>query len=97
MAADNNWENFKDEGGQWRLTDTILKECVPLADTGNYVDANAIARITVWQEKHRQWEVSKEQADANGVAPPAPPDPPPAVQALSYPAQMPLPPVSFPC
>ena len=97
VAADNNWENFKDEGGQWRLTDTILKECVPLADTGNYVDANAIARITVWQEKHRLWEVSKEQANANGVAPPAPPDPPPAVQALSYPAQMPLPPVSFPC
>jgi len=97
VAADNNWENFKDEGGQWRFTDTILKECVPLAHTGNYVDVNAIARMTLWQEKYRQWEVSKEQADANGVAPPPPPDPPPTVQALPLPAQMPLPVVSFPC
>lgn len=97
VAADNNWENFKDEGGQWRLTDTILKECVPLARTGNYVDVNAIAQMTLWQEKYRQWEADKEQADANGVAPPPPPGPPPTAQALSYPAQMPLPPVSFPC
>lgn len=97
VAADNNWENFKDEGGQWRLTDTILRGCVQLNTSGNYVDHNAIAKLTLWQEKVRQWEAQKEQADANGVAPPAPPSPPPAIQPLPPPAQMPLPPVSFPC
>jgi len=102
-AADEDYSYFDEtDENKWRFTQRILAECRPLNAHGNY-DMGPERKHELVQLKAatRRWEMAKEQADANGLAPPPRPPVPAWMEEEIAPAlrpdTMPLPPVSFPC
>lgn len=102
-ASDENYEYFdEDDENRWRYTKKILSGCLPLNERGNYdISPERKFEVQQWQAGVRRWQAAKEQADANGVAPPpAPREPAWLDEETSPPLRpdtMPLPEVSFPC
>lgn len=102
-AADENYEYFdEDDENRWRYTKKILNGCQPLNQFGNYdMSPECKYELQQLQAAVRRWEAAKEQADANGVAPPPEPRRPAWLEEeMSPPLRpdtMPLPEVSFPC
>tara|TARA_B100000963_G_C22635009_1_gene677120 strand:- start:158 stop:2269 length:2112 start_codon:yes stop_codon:yes gene_type:complete len=102
-AADEDYSYFDEaDENKWRFTQRILTECLPLNAYGNYeMSPERKYEMQQLQAATRRWEMAKEQADANGVAPPPQPifsnelkeEAAPAIR----PDSVPLPPVSFPC
>ena len=111
-ATDLDYRDFEVANeSKWRFTERILKECKPLNEFGNYRMSpecdtqakQARAKLLSWGEEMIRWNEAKEQAHANGVAPPPKPLKPttPAWLLAEYaplplPDKMPLPP-PFPC
>jgi hypothetical protein len=111
-ATDQDYRYFKaNEESKWRFTERILEECTELDDYGNYTMSKlrktemkqVQADVKSWGDETIRWNVAKEQAHANGVAPPPMPLKPttPAwfkaeCAPLLRPETMPLPP-PFPC
>jgi len=102
-AADEDYSYFDEtDESKWRFTQRILTECLPLNVNGNYdMSPDRKQELQRLQLAMRRWEIDKEQADANGVAPPPQPIFSSELKAETAPAvrpdSMPLPPVSFPC
>lgn len=102
-AADENYEYFdEDDENRWRYTKKILSGCLPLNPQGNYeMSPERKFELEQLKAEMRRWEAAKEQADANGVAPPPQPRIPPWFEEETSPPLrpniMPLPEVSFPC
>jgi hypothetical protein len=102
-AADEDYSYFDEaDESKWRFTQRILTECLPLNAHGNYdMSPERVYELKQLQAATRRWELAKEQADANGVAPPPKPNFSSELKAEAAPAlrpdSMPLPIVSFPC
>lgn len=100
--ANRDWSKFSEGDTKWRKTERIIGQCRLLNNKGNYVDPDAVAKMTAFAAELKHHRALKEQADANGVARPPAPVPPADldVEFLSkgpqLPSLMPLPPVSFP-
>jgi len=100
--ADRDWSKFSEGDTKWRKTERIIGQCRLLNDQGNYVDPDATAKLAAYVAEQRHHRALKEQADANGVAPPPPPAPPADLdveylrKGAQLPSVMPLPPVSYP-
>lgn len=101
--ADRDWSKFTEGDTEWRKTERIIGQCLALNDKGNYVDPKAREKLMAYQDELRRYRALKEQADANGVSPPAPPVQPPdldlgllQIGGRPPPSTMPLPAVSFP-
>jgi len=103
--ADRDWSKFSEGDTKWRKTERIIGQCHMLNNKGNYEDPRAREKLMAYQEELRRYRALKEQADANGVPPPAPPARPPDLdfgmlqidgRPPPPPSMMPLPPVSFP-
>ena len=100
--ADRDWSKFAEGDTKWRKTERIIGQCHLLNDKGNYVDPDATAKLAAYVAEQKHHRTLKEQADANGVAPPPPPVPPAGLD-MEYlrtgpllPSQMPLPAVTYP-
>lgn len=100
--ADRDWSKFTEGDTKWRKTERIIGQCLALDNKGNYVDPKAREKLMAYQEEVRRYRALKEQADANGVSPPAPPVQPPdldlgllQIGGRPPPSTMPLPAVSF--
>lgn len=82
-AADEDYSHFDEtDESKWRFTHHILNECVPLNQYGNYnmssvrqMEAKQVhAGIARRNAEMVRWNAAKEQAHANGVAPPPKPE-----------------------
>ena len=102
-AADQDYSYFDEtDESKWRFTQRILTECLPLNPKGNYdMSPDRRQELLQLQAATHRWHLAKEQADANGIAPPPRPIFSDELQAevaeVLRPDSMPLPAVSFPC